>query len=96
MANPSSLAKFSTLVGSLSESQREARQDDPIAVMMTKLRDGSGMLPVSDLRALTGLRDEVILKVVENLRSTRWVELVEINEVKYIRLTPAGYAYFAA
>ena len=96
MSSPSSLAKFSTLVGSLSESPKEARRADPVDTVMNTLRDHDGMVPVAELRSLTDLRDEVILKVVEQLRSGERVEIVEINQVKFIRLTPAGYAYFAA
>jgi DNA-binding MarR family transcriptional regulator len=97
----SSLAKFNNVLGSIGTSRDEVksaeRHSDPAALVLDACR--GGMLPLSDLPELTSLPTDEILKAIERLRAHQQVEVVEVPEAgsrKYIRLTPTGYAHFAA
>jgi hypothetical protein len=94
----SSIANISNVLGAVSERASEAPQsDDPTMVILKQLL--SGMIPVSDLPDLTKLSAAECLAAVERLRSRQQVEIVEVPDQanrKFIRLTKAGYAVFAA
>jgi hypothetical protein len=100
----SSLAKFSNVLGSVSSRERDKlagatqaaeSSSGPTDVILSVVRRGKGMIPVSDLPEQTKLENAVILDAVERLRAAEQVEIIEVPEAggrKFIRLTPRGYA----
>jgi hypothetical protein len=99
MSTSSSLAKFSNVLGAVGEREEPDRSQpsDPAMKILTILLDG--LIPVSDLAERTQLPPSEILDTVEKLRSRRQVEIVELPDrpnMKFIRLTQAGYAVFSA
>jgi DNA-binding MarR family transcriptional regulator len=92
----SSLAKVSNILSS-SAREQVVRQDEPTDIVLRALRDGR--IPLSELTERTRLSPSACLDAVERLRARELVEVVEVPEMenrRYIQLTPAGYASFAA
>jgi DNA-binding MarR family transcriptional regulator len=93
------LGKFNNALGSIKEERDSGRPSEPTELILKVLLANQGLLPVSDLRSHTNLRDEIILDAIERLRGLKQVEIVEMPDTgdrKFIRLTPGGYAVFAA
>jgi len=100
MSSSSSLAKFSNILGSVQTggSQNVVQPIDPGTTILRLCLDNR-MVPVSDLPELSRLSNDEILATVEKLRSRQQVEIVELPDQpgrKFIRLTKAGYDFFAA
>jgi DNA-binding MarR family transcriptional regulator len=92
----SSLAKFNNVLSSAKE--QTTRPEEPTEIVMRVLREHR-RIPLSELTERTKLSPSACLEAVERLRARELVEVVEVPELenrRYIQLTPAGYASFAA